>query len=147
MSAILSFASSTKTPSNSDIPSPQYSAGQLTAFKVLGIVSFSFYSFLLAIALYNTFFFLYRQKRYKIYFITVFYGTSYIVILVRSVLALIMVIVASDFASYQADESKASKMLAIFLTLEIAATYAKIIMGFFQVVAIAILTLQVKQKY
>ena len=38
-------------------------------------------------------------------------------------------------------------MTAIFLGLEITATYAKISMGFFQVVAIVILTLQVKQKY
>ena len=38
-------------------------------------------------------------------------------------------------------------MTVIFLGLEIIATYAKIIMGFFQVVAIIILTLQVKQKY
>ena len=38
-------------------------------------------------------------------------------------------------------------MTVVFLGLEITATYAKICMGFFQVVAIIILTLQVKEKY
>lgn len=98
---------------------------------------------MLAIALYNTFFFLYRQKRYKIYFITMFYVTSYIVVLARLVLAIITLIVA--YNTYLAEGR--SKLILISLAIEILATYSKIIMGFFQVAAMVILTLQVKQKW
>ena len=62
------------------------------------------YMFLLALALYNTYFFLYRQKRWKIYFISVFYGFAYIVIIVR--LALAVLVVSVSFGERDPERSR-----------------------------------------
>ena len=68
--------------------SEPYTDTQLKAFKVMGIVQVIIYTLLLAMAIYNTYFFLYRQKRYRIYFITVFYVLAYLVILFRMALSI-----------------------------------------------------------
>ena len=65
-----------------------YTDAQLKAFKAIGIVQLIVYTLLLAMAMYNTYFFLYRQKRYRIYFITVFYVLAYLVLLFRLALAI-----------------------------------------------------------
>ena len=65
-----------------------YADAQLKAFKAMGIVQVIVYTLLLAMAIYNTYFFLYRQKRYRIYFITVFYVLAYLVILFRLALSI-----------------------------------------------------------
>ena len=65
-----------------------YTDAQLKAFRAMGIVQLIVYTLLLGIAIYNTYFFLYRQKRYRIYFITVFYVLAYLVILFRLALAI-----------------------------------------------------------
>lgn len=74
-----------------------------------------------------------------------FYVTSYIVVLGRLALALITLIVACNFDTYVTEER--GRVVSIFLAIQIVATYSQIIMGFFQVAAIVILTLQVKQKW
>ena len=51
-------------------------------------------------AFYNTYSFLFQQKRYKIYFITMFYVFSYIVIIVRISLAIMIFRIAIDFEDY-----------------------------------------------
>ena len=65
-----------------------YTDAQLEAFKAMGIVQVIVYTLLLAMAIYNTYFFLYRQKRHRIYFITVFYVLAYLVILFRLALSI-----------------------------------------------------------
>ena len=119
----------------------------MAAFQALGIIETVFFSGLLLMALYNTYFFLYKQRRYKIYFITVFYALAFMVLVFRVALSILLVIVAFDYETYREGLASTSHMLIIFLGLEILATYAKIVMGFFNVAAIIILTLQVKQKY
>ena len=118
-----------------------YTAGELRAFKALGFVELFLYFGLLTMALYNSYFFLYRQKRYRIYFIMVFYVFAYIVILMRISLSIMLIAIASNFQEYVDDRGKGVNAVLTFLVIEIGATYAKICMGFFQVVAIIILTL------
>ena len=65
-----------------------YTDAQLKAFKAMGIVQVIVYTLLLAMAIYNTYFFLYKQKRYRIYFITAFYVLAYLVILFRLALSI-----------------------------------------------------------
>ena len=101
--------------------------------------------FLLLIALHNSYFFLYKQKRYRIYFITVFYTLAYIVILIRIAVAIDLIVLAIE--DHRSVESISNYDKAIFLGLETVATYAKISMGFFVVAAMIILTLQVRQKF
>ena len=67
----------------------RYSGSELMAFKIAGVTEISIYLFLLAIALYNSYFFLYKQKRFRIYFISVFYGLAYVILLTRLVLSII----------------------------------------------------------
>ena len=64
----------------------RYTESQLNAFKAIGIIGIFAYLTLGVLAAYNSYFFLYKQKRYKIYFITTFYGLAYVVILSRFVL-------------------------------------------------------------
>lgn len=121
---------------------PSYTSGQLKAFVGLGSFELVLYVGLLAMALYNSYFFLYRQKRYRIYFIMVFYVFAYIVILMRIALSLMLIVIANNFDEYLADKGeKGVNAVLTFLVIEIGATYAKICMGFFQAVAIIILTL------
>lgn len=103
----------------------------MAAFKALGVIMLVLYGLLLGVAIYNTYFFLIKQRRYRIYFISVFYSTAFVVILARIALAVIVLIVAFNFNDYVDDFSKRSKTLTIFLGIEIVATYAKITMGFF----------------
>ena len=70
------------------IISETYTDAQLKAFKAMGIVQVIIYTLLLSMAIYNTYYFLYRQKRYRIYFITVFYVLAYLVILFRLALSI-----------------------------------------------------------
>ena len=121
-----------------------YTEKQFKAFLALGVVELVLYTLLLGLAIYNTCFFLYKQKRYRIYFITVFYVLSYIVILVRIALAILVLMIAANGTHY---ESEQGTFMFVGLTLEIVATYAKIMIGFFQVGAIVILTLQVRELY
>ena len=117
----------------------------MIAFQIAGILSTILFMLLLLLAVYNTIFFLFRQGRYRIYFISCFYGFSYIVILMRLTLAIMLTCVIFNYANN--GDKLTEKTLQTFVTLQIIAAYAKICMGYFQVVAIVILTLQVKQKY
>ena len=77
-----------------------YSESELAAFRWVGYIEIILFSFLLLFAVYNTVFFLCRQKRYKIYFITIFYVLAYIVVTIRFILALMIVIIASNIDRY-----------------------------------------------
>ena len=101
---------------------------------------------MLAMAVYNTVYFLYKQKRYKIYFICVFYVVAYIVIFSRLTISVILTVFAFNPDKFYTDDGKIEKNMTVYilLVIEIIATYSKIIMGFFQVGAIVILTMQVK---
>ena len=79
-------------------------------------------------AIYNSYYFLYKQKRYRIYFISVFYVFAYLVILFRIGIALLLTMVANDWSSY---EGSLDKITLIGLVLEIGATYSKVCLGFF----------------
>ena len=129
---------------NSDSASIEYSDGQLKSFLAIGIVELILFILLLAFAVYNTIFFLSRQKRYRIYFITVFYALSYIVIIIRIARAALLISYYVNIEELRSDQQRANSATVLFLGLEIVATYAKICLGFFQVAAIIILTLQVK---
>ena len=129
---------------NSDTAAIEYSDGQLKSFLAIGIVELILFILLFAFAVYNTIFFLCRQKRYRIYFITVFYALSYIVIIIRIALAALLISYYVNIEELRNDQHKANSATVLFLGLEIVATYAKICLGFFQVAAIIILTLQVK---
>lgn len=80
--------------SKSTAATDYYSPAQLAAFKAIGAITLVLYSLLLVVAIYNTYFFLCKQRRYRIYFITVFYSTAYVVILARISIALAVLIVA-----------------------------------------------------
>ena len=113
----------------------------------MGVVEIIMFFFLLVMALYNTYRFLYQQKRYRIYFISMFYIFAYFVIIIRIAIAVMVVYIASDFVDYEEDDKRASNTIYVFLTFEIIAAYAKVCMGYFQVAAIIILTFQVKQIF
>lgn len=119
----------------------------MEAFRAAGIIEIVLFTLLLTFAIYNTVYFLFQQKRYRIYFISIFYVFAYIVIVIRLALALMLTFVAYHIERYRNDKELAERATVVFLSLEIVATYAKIGMGFFQVVAILILTLQVKEKF
>ena len=78
-----------------------YTDSELQAFKIMGIVQLIVYLGLLIFAIYNTFYFLYRQKRYTIYFITVFYVLTYLVTVFRLALALQQIIIFYDYEKYK----------------------------------------------
>ena len=62
-------------------------------------------------------------------------------IIIRLILAIIATIVIFE---HSAAVEMSDSILLTFVALQIGAAYAKICLGFFQVVAIVILTLQVK---
>jgi hypothetical protein len=68
----------------------------LVAFQVSGIFEICIYVFLLGMAFYNTYYFLCKQKRYRIYFISVFYGLAYVILLTRLATAIIQTDLAFD---------------------------------------------------
>ena len=78
-----------------------YTDAQITAFKIMAIVQVIVYLSLLIFAIYNTYYILYRQKRYTIYFITVFYVLTYLVTLFRLALALQLIIIFYDYDKYR----------------------------------------------
>lgn len=86
------------------------------------------FSALLALAVYNTIFFLFKQGRYRIYFISCFYGFAFIVIVVRLVLAVMLTAIVYKYAN---GTELSPSTLQTFVTLQIVAAYAKICMGFF----------------
>ena len=129
---------------NGDDDVQEFTSGQIIAFKIFGILQVFLFASLLALAIYNTFYFLYRQRRYRIYFITCFYGLAYLVIVIRLILAIIVTIVSFK---HSPGDKVSDTVFLTFVALQIGAAYAKILLGFFQVVAIVILTLQVKQLY
>ena len=100
--------------SSSDSTAKKYTNGQITAFKVISILEIFLFSLLLALAAYNTFFFLYRQKRYRIYFISCFYGLAFLVIITRIALAVIATIVAFN---YDVDYELPAPILFTFVIL------------------------------
>ena len=102
---------------------------------------------LLALTIYNSYHFLYKQKRYRIYFISAFYTMAYIVILSRLAFAIMQTVLALSVDDDRRDKTMSRSATLGGLLLEILATYAKICLGFFQVAAIVILTLQVSQRY
>ena len=115
------------------------------AFRAVATIDLVLYAGLLCLAVYNTVFFLILQRRYKIYYIMTFYVLSYVLIACRLVVsALILVLAFQHDTSYN---TQSSMYVLVILVFEIGATYAKIFIGFFQVIAITILTLQVKQKH
>ena len=79
---------------------PNYTTAEINAFITIGSIEIVLYTLLLLIASYNTYFFLIKQKRYRIYFITVFYMFAYLVSLSRLALASMLVLVASDYSRY-----------------------------------------------
>ena len=83
---------------------------------------------MIALAIYNTFYFLIRQGRYRIYFITCFYGFAFIVIICRLVLAIVLLCVIFDYSS---EYDLSGRTLLTFVALQIVAVYAKICLGFF----------------
>lgn len=72
---------------------------------------------------------------------------AYIVILSRLALAIMQTVLALTVDDDRRDKTMSRSVTLGGLLLEILATYAKICMGFFQVAAIIILTLQVSQRY
>ena len=73
-----------------------YTDGQIKAFAAVGVIEIVLYLGLLGLTIFNTYHFLYKQKRWRIYFIAVFYATAYLVVLSRLVYAIIQATVAFD---------------------------------------------------
>ena len=66
----------------------------------------------------------------------------------RLIISFILTVVSFNFSAYKNTTDLFDiKPVLVFLVLEIIATYTKICLGFFQVAAIVILTLQVWRKY
>ena len=112
---------------------------QVKAFKSLVIIESILFAILLALALYNTYFFLYKQNGYRILYISCFYAFSYVVISVRLAYSIVL---AVDF--FENNQDAMNRFGYTSFVLQLIATYAKICLGFYQVVAIILLTLQVK---
>ena len=111
----------------------------MNAFRSLVVIESILFAILLALAVYNTYFFLYKQKGCRIIYIRSFYAFSYVVISVRLAYSILLAVVF-----FENNEDAVFHFFYSFFVLQLIATYAKICLGFYQVVAIILLTLQVK---
>ena len=91
------------------------------AFKSVGIISIFLFTFLLCMAIYISYFFLYRQKRYRIYFVSCFYGFAYVIILARLTLAVLLTYIMFNYTAFKKDVEMADQMLKVILTLSLTA--------------------------
>ena len=97
----------------------------MAAFIGLGISSVIIFTAILALAIYNSYYFLYKQKRYRIYFITTFYIFATLTILTRLILSIILSYIFSNYDSYLTQTSLFEiKPVLVVLILEIVATYS-----------------------
>ena len=69
-----------------------YTPSQIRAFKGLAIAELVLFTLSMLLLLVNLYLFVYRQKTYRIYFISTFYLFSFIVFLFRLGLSVILVV-------------------------------------------------------
>ena len=75
----------------------EYTTAQIRAFKSLAISELILFSFAMTLLLVNVYFFVIRQRTYRIYFILTFYIFSFLVFISRLGLASILTIASFEY--------------------------------------------------
>ena len=111
---------------------------------VLLIVEVVLYLFTLLSMAYITYWFLYRQQKYRIYFISTFYTLSGAQVFLRLVFTVLVLVFTEQYdAVWLFNTEPKAKMLLAVLCIEAFATYAKVSIGLLLAAAIFLLTNQV----
>ena len=119
-----------------------YTSAQKISLQVLFITSVLLYCMLLCLVIYNIYWFLYKQQRFRIYFISSFYTFAMLVIILRlAQYNLLMLVFYSDSSQIKRQE----KTLVFAEAFDAVASYMTICVGLFQIVAMIVLTKQLQR--
>jgi len=107
-------------------------------FKILKYSNYGLlavYLLLLILAIHNTYAYMYKQKRYKVFLLSAFYTCSYFVIITRML----------SFWGFILYYNKSNQCSALFgNTMDSVSTYTKLILGFFQCTNMIELVLRIR---
>ena len=119
----------------------RYTKAQFTSIVALLITEVVLYILTLLFMAYITYWFLYRQQKYRIYFISSFYTLSGALVFLRLVLTILVLVFTEQYdATWQFNTEPKAKMLLAVLCIEAFATYFKVSIGLLLAAAIFLLT-------